>query len=223
MSLQIGLLLFPQVTLLDLVGPHEVFAGISGAQVHLVSETMDPVVSGSKVTLMPTTTFADCPNLDVICVPGGGGVNALLKHAPTLEFVRRQAQTARFVTSVCTGALVLGAAGLLSGKEVTTHWASLDLLKAFGAKPIRARVVRDGNLLSGGGVTAGIDFALTLAAELIGREDAQAIQLNLEYAPQPPFESGTPETAPAEVLAKVRTRGALMRAEREALVAEITR
>src|SRR5580700_1571586 len=126
----------------------------------------------------------------------------------TLAFVKRQAKGARFVTSVCTGALVLGAAGLLGGKRATTHWASHDLLAAFGAIPVQARVVRDGALMTGGGVTAGIDFALTLVAELAGIASAQTIQLNLEYAPEPPFDAGSPETAPAEVVARVRTFGA---------------
>jgi len=153
---------------------------------------------------------------------GGAGVNALLRDAATLAFVRRQALGARYVTSVCTGALLLGAAGLLRGKRATTHWASHDLLAAFGAVPVRARVVREGNLITGGGVTAGIDFALTLVAELAGREAAEAIQLTLEYAPEPPFAAGTPETAPAAVLAAVRARGAALRAERESLVRAVT-
>jgi cyclohexyl-isocyanide hydratase len=151
-------------------------------------------------------------------VPGGVGVNPLLVDEEVLNFLRRQAKAARFVTSVCTGALVLGAAGLLGGKRATTHWASHDLLAAFGAIPVQARVVRDGALMTGGGVTAGIDFALTLVAELGGVASAQAIQLNLEYAPEPPFEAGSPSSAPAEVVAALRKRGAEVRAERERLV-----
>jgi cyclohexyl-isocyanide hydratase len=222
MTLHIGLLLFPRVQQLDLTGPFEVFASLPGTEMHLVSRTMEPVVSATGLVLVPTTTYADCPALDVICVPGGIGVNALLQDAPTLAFVRRQAAEARYVTSVCTGALVLGAAGLLRGKKATTHWASLDLLPAFGALPIEARVVRDGNLVTGGGVTAGIDFALTLVAELAGQTAAETVQLALEYAPSPPFQAGTPASAPAEILAAALARLASSRAEREALIAAIT-
>jgi cyclohexyl-isocyanide hydratase len=153
----------------------------------------------------------------VICAPGGAGVNALMRDEETLAFVRARAKEARFVASVCTGALVLGAAGLLRGKRATTHWASLDLLGAFGAVPVKARVVRDGELVTGGGVTAGIDFALTMVAELAGRDAAEAIQLNFEYAPEPPFAAGSPDTARPEIVARVRAANAEVRAERERL------
>ena len=218
MTLQIGLLVFPRVQQLDLTGPYEVFASLPGATVHLVWKTEEPVTSATGLVLAPTATFADCPPLDVLCVPGGAGVNALMQDGNTLAFIRRQADGARYITSVCTGALVLGAAGLLRGRRATTHWASHDLLARFGAIPTQGRVVRDGNLLTGGGVTAGIDFALALAAELAGREAAEAVQLNLEYAPAPPFDAGTPETAPAAVLAMVRDRSAPIRRERERIV-----
>jgi cyclohexyl-isocyanide hydratase len=217
----IGLLVFPNVQQLDLTGPYEVFASLPGAVVRLVWKTGEKVTASTGLELQPDTTFADCPPLDVLCVPGGAGVNALLEDAETLAFLRRQAERARYVTSVCTGALVLGAAGLLAGRRATTHWASHDLLALLGAVPTKGRVVRDGNILSGGGVTAGIDLALTLVAELAGRAAAQAIQLQLEYAPEPPFAAGTPETAPAEVLAAVRARGAALRHEREALVRRV--
>lgn len=221
MTLQIGLLLFPQVQQLDLTGPYEVFASLPGTTMHLPARTLDPVRTATGLILVPTTTLDDCPALDVLCVPGGIGVNALLGDETVLGFVRRQAAGARFVTSVCTGALVLGAAGLLRGRRATTHWASHDLLAAFGALPVHGRVVRDGNLLTGGGVTAGIDFALTLVAELAGREAAETIQLNLEYAPAPPFAAGSPDTAPAAIIAEARSRGASSRAEREALIAAL--
>ena len=222
MTFNIGLLLFPRVQQLDLTGPYEVLASLPGTTMHLVARTPEPVTSATGLMLVPTVTFADCPALDVLCVPGGAGVNALLRDAATLDFVRQQAAGARYVTSVCTGALVLGAAGLLRGKRATTHWNSHDLLATFGAVPVRARVVRDGNLLTGGGVTAGIDFAFTLAAELAGQATAEAIQLELEYAPDPPFTAGTPDTAPPAVLDAVRAQGAGIRAEREALVAAVT-
>ena len=218
--IEIGLLVFPNVQQLDLTGPYEVFASWPAARVRLVWKTLDPVVSSTKLMLTPDATFESCPQLDVICIPGGAGINALLTDAETLRFVRRQAEGARFVTSVCTGALVLGAAGLLKGKRATTHWASHHLLEALGAIPVHERVVSDGKLMTGGGVTAGIDFALTLVAELAGRNVAEAIQLNLEYAPAPPFAAGDPETAPAAVAQTVRARLASVVKERERLVGE---
>ncbi len=215
MSLVVGLLVFPRVQQLDLTGPYEVFASMPETRVELILKTLEPVVSATGLTLTPTVTFATCPQLDVLCVPGGVGVNALLTDSETLTFVKRQASGARFVTSVCTGALVLGAAGLLQGKRATTHWAAHDLLAAFGAIPTQGRVVRDGTLLTGGGVTAGIDFALTLAAELAGQAAAEAVQLGLEYAPAPPFSAGTPDSAPSDVVRVVRQRFSATRRERE--------
>jgi len=222
-TIEIGLLVFPLVQQLDLTGPYEVFASWPQARVRLVGESGESVASSTGLRLTPTTTYADCPQLDVICVPGGPGVNALMRDERTLSFVRAQAKGARFVASVCTGALVLGAAGLLRAKRATTHWASLDLLAAFGAVPVKARVVRDGALVTGGGVTAGIDLALTLIAELAGRDVAEAIQLNLEYAPEPPFAAGSPETARPEIVARVREMSAGVRAERERLALEARR
>lgn len=222
MPFQIGLLAFPGVQQLDLTAPYEVFVGVLGAEVHLVAASLAPLRSATGLILTPTTTFADCPALDVLCVPGGIGVNALMVDDAALAFVRRQAEGARYVTSVCTGAMVLGAAGLLHGVRATTHWAAHDLLSAFGAIPVRERVVRDGRFVTGGGVTAGLDFALTLAAELVGRERAEAIQLGHEYAPGPPFDAGTPETASPAVLAAARARIAPSRVERERIVAALT-
>ncbi|KVL48247.1 DJ-1/PfpI family protein [Burkholderia territorii] len=208
MTLHIGLLVFPGVQQLDLTGPHDVLASLPDATVHLVWKSRDTVVSSSGLALAPTCTFDDCPPLDVICVPGGIGINDLLLDAETIAFVQRRAAAARYVTSVCTGALLLGVAGLLRGRRATTHWAFHSLLEPLGAVPVHERVVRDGNLITGGGVTAGIDFALTIAAELAGDEEAQSIQLALEYAPAPPFDAGSPDTAPASVLKRVTDRTA---------------
>ncbi len=219
--LRFGLLLFPRLTQLDMTGPFEVFSRVPGGSVHLIWKTREPVRADTGLTMMPDTTFDDCPPLDVICVPGGPGVAALMEDAAVLAFLRRQAEGARFVTSVCTGALVLGAAGLLKGVRATTHWASHDFLAALGAVPEQGRWVRDGRVVTGGGVTAGIDFALALVAEMVSPEVAQAIQLQIEYAPAPPFEAGSPATAPEAVLAAAKARGAGMRAEREALVARV--
>lgn len=206
MTLHIGLLVFPKVQQLDLTGPYDVFATMPGVVVHLVWKDLEPLLSSTGLTLVPTVTFADCPDLDVICVPGGVGVDALMEDPETLAFIRHQASTAQYITSVCTGALVLGAAGLLKGRRATTHWASHSLLEQFGAIPVKERVVRDGNLITGGGVTAGIDFALTLIGEVFDADKSRTIQLQLEYAPAPPFDSGRPDTAPANVLAVATDR-----------------
>jgi cyclohexyl-isocyanide hydratase len=212
--LQIGLLVFPHVTQLDLTGPVQVFSSVPGAKVHLIWKRIEPVPSDSVLTLTPTTTFADCPQLDVICVPGGFGTDELINDEEVLDFLRRQAAGARYVTSVCTGSLVLGAAGLLKGYRATTHWSAIEALALFGATPTRTRVCIDRNRITGGGVTAGIDFALTLVAMMVDRTTAEAIQLRLEYNPAPPFNSGSPETAPAEVLALMRERIAPAQARR---------
>jgi len=217
----IGLLVFPNITQLDMTGPYEVFSGMPGADVRLIWKTLDPVTAATGLRLTPDTTFADCPALDVICVPGGPGVGPLMEDETVLAFLCRQAATARFVSSVCTGALVLAAAGLLRGKRATTHWGAIDMLAPLGAIPTAGRVVRDGKIMTGGGVTAGIDFALTMVAELTSPETAQAIQLRIEYAPAPPFNAGTPETAPPAVLAAAREAAAGLRAEREALVSRV--
>jgi cyclohexyl-isocyanide hydratase len=206
---------------LDLTGPYEVFASVPGATVHLIWKDRSVITSATGLTLNPTVTFGECPDLDVLCIPGGGGVNALMQDAAVLDFVRAKAARARYVTSVCTGSMVLGAAGLLQGRRATTHWFSHDLLACFGAIPVQGRVVRDGNLITAGGVTAGIDFGLTVVAELLGQAAAEAIQLGLEYAPAPPFHAGTPETAPAAVLTAVKEHMAATRKARLAIIDEL--
>jgi len=218
MTLQIGILVFPGVQQLDLTGPYEVFASIPGANVHLLWKNRATITSATGLALAATLTFGECPALDVLCIPGGGGVNALLADAEVLDFIRAQAARARYVTSVCTGSLVLGAAGLLQGRRATTHWFSHDFLARFGAIPVHGRVVRDGNLITAGGITAGIDFGLAVVAELLGQAQAEAIQLALEYAPAPPFAAGTPDEAPAAVLAAVKERLAPTRKARAAII-----
>ena len=217
--LQIGLLVFPKVTQLDLTGPVQVFSSVPSAKLHLIWKRIEPVTSDSVLVLTPTTTLADCPQLDVICVPGGVGSDDLLNDEEVLAFLRKQAEGAKFVTSVCTGSLVLGAAGLLRGYCATTHWTAIDSLSAFGAIPSKGRVVIDRNRVTGGGVTAGIDFALTLVAKLVDEKTAQAIQLRLEYNPSPPFNAGSPDTAPTEVLALINERLGLHKARRAEAVA----
>lgn len=221
MSLSFGILVFPQVQQLDLTGPYEVFASARDAQVHLIWKDTAPLKAATGLTLMPTTTFAECPPLDVLCVPGGSGVNPLLNDEAVLTFLRERAGQVRYLTSVCTGSLVLGMAGLLKGKRATSHWNAHDLLARFGAIPTEGRVVRDGNLITAGGVTSGIDFGLSVIAELLGEEEAQTIQLSLEYAPQPPFKAGTPQEAPEAILAAARQRLAGSRLAREKLLAAL--
>jgi cyclohexyl-isocyanide hydratase len=213
------MVLFPQLTQLDLTGPLEVFARMPGARPLLVAATRDPVVSERGLRLLPDVTFDEAPALDVLFVPGGPGVGAAMEDEPLLAFLAREGARAQWITSVCTGALVLGAAGLLRGRRATTHWLSLALLSQFGAIPTRERVVLDGNCITGGGVTAGIDFAFRVVAAVHGARVAQAIQLLLEYDPAPPFDAGSPATAPPELVAEiVETRRALQD-ERAAIVA----
>nr|WP_310617881.1 DJ-1/PfpI family protein [Pantoea cypripedii] len=200
----IGLLLFPSLTQLDLTGPWEVFVRMPGVNNYLVWKDRQPVMSDRGLAVMPTATFADCPPLDLICIPGGPGQIALMEDDETLDFVRRMAEQAQWVTSVCTGSLVLGAAGLLQGYRATSHWGSLDQLSLFGATPVQERVVRDRNRITGAGVTSGIDFALTVAEELLGRAAAENIQLQMEYDPAPPFHSGSPRSASAERLTEAQ-------------------
>ena len=221
MTLTVGFLVFPNVQQLDLTGPYEVFASAPDVLVHLAWKDLAPVRSATGLMLTPTVRLEDCPPLDVICVPGGGGVNALLTDAAVLDFVRRQATAALYVTSVCTGSLVLGMAGLLRGKRATSHWNAVDLLARLGAVPTEGRVVRDGNVVTAGGVTSGIDFGLALLAELKGEDVARRVQLSLEYAPAPPFDTGTPAQASPELVAAARQGMAASRAERERLLANM--
>jgi transcriptional regulator GlxA family with amidase domain len=211
--------LFPGVTQLDFTGPHQVFSSLSGASVILASREGGAIETGG-MTFAGLRRLAEIPECDVLCVPGGRGVtdHAIL-DAAFLGELRRLAATAEFVTSVCTGSLALGAAGLLRGRRAACHWAWRDLLTPFGAIPDPGRVVRDGHVITGGGVTAGIDFALSVVAELTDPETAQAIQLQIEYAPAPPFDAGLPESASPAVLARVRERIASMAARRREAVA----
>jgi cyclohexyl-isocyanide hydratase len=210
--------LFPGVTQLDFTGPHQVFSSLSGASVILASAAGGAIEAGGMI-FAGLRRLAEIPECDVLCVPGGPGVTeSAIADAAFLGELRRLAATAKFVTSVCTGSLALGAAGLLRGKRAACHWAWRDLLAPFGAIPDGGRVVRDGNVITGGGVTAGIDFALAVVAELTDPETAQAIQLQIEYAPAPPFDAGLPETAPPAILARVRERHSAIAAERRAAV-----
>lgn len=198
---------FLRMTQLDLTGPAQVFAQFPGAQVEFAWHRGEPVPTDAGFSILPTTGFGAAGQADVLFVPGGPGAFDLFEDDRALAFVRAQASRARLMTSVCTGAFVLGAAGLLAGRRATTHWASLDLLAGFGAIPTSERVVRDGNLITGAGVSSGIDFALTLAAELYGEGVARSIQLGIEYDPAPPFDAGSPARPDADQDEVARLRG----------------
>jgi cyclohexyl-isocyanide hydratase len=216
----IGFVIFPGITQLDFTGPFEVLcrlatpASIStpskfpGSKTHIVAKTMATVLSDRGLGIMPTCTFETSPALDLICVPGGAGVVEALADAETVGFIRREAGHAKYVTSVCMGAFLLGAAGLLKGRRAATHWAYVDLLPLVGASHEKGRIVRDGNVFTSGGVSAGIDFAFAIVAEIAGAEVARAIQLGIEYDPAPPFDAGHPDKASEAAIALMVQRNA---------------
>lgn len=214
--------LYPGVTQLDFTGPHQVFSRLPKARVEVASLDGEPIETDGLV-FAGLAKLADIDGCDVLCVPGGLGTTEAIQNAAFLDEVRRLASGARYVTSVCTGSLVLAAAGLLKGRRAACHWAWRDQLALFGAVPDAGRVVRDGDIFTGGGVTAGIDFALTLAAEIAGADVAQAIQLTLEYAPAPPFDAGRPESAPPQVLERVNALMARLMPERVAAAEKAAR
>jgi cyclohexyl-isocyanide hydratase len=210
--------LYPGITQLDFTGPYEVFWRLPGAQCILASARGGDLEADGGITFTKVRRLAEIERCDLICVSGGLGTIEAIEDQELLAQIRRLAGIARYVTSVCTGSLVLGAAGLLKGRRAASHWAWRDVLPAFGATLDHARVVIDGNIITGGGVTAGIDFALTVMAEIAGDDFAQSVQLRMEYAPEPPFRSGRPELAPTDVLAATRKRYEELRAERDAAV-----
>jgi cyclohexyl-isocyanide hydratase len=221
--LTVGLLVFPDLTQLDLTGPYEVFSRAPGMRVLLIGTRPGPIRSEWGLTLGTDCTLENAPPVDILCIPGGPGVNALLDDDGVLDAVAALGERAAWVTSVCTGALVLGAAGLLRGHRATTHWLSHELLAELGATPVEARVVRDRNRITGGGVTAGIDFALSLLAELRGREVAERIALMVEYSPAPPFRAGHPREAPASHVQAVRSERAGVQEDRRNRLREALR
>ncbi len=202
-NFNIAFVLFPYVTQLDFTGPLQVLSRLPGASIHLAAQSLEPVPTDAVLTLNPTCTFDDCPPADVLCIPGGFGIDDAILNPTLMAFVRKESARAKYVTSVCTGAFVLGAAGVLKGKKATTHWAYHDALTDVGAIPVRERVVRDGNIFTGGGVTAGIDFAFTLVTEIAGEAFAKELQLGLEYDPAPPFDAGSPVKAAPEALKRM--------------------
>jgi cyclohexyl-isocyanide hydratase len=203
-NISIGMMLFRDFTQLDLTGPYEIFARIPDSQIHLISNDLKPIRSQHGMVFTPDTTYDSCPKLDILFVPGGPGIDPKLADDTLLTFLNTQGKNAQYVTSVCTGALLLGAASLLQGYRATTHWLSLDMLTLFGAILVDERVVVDRNRITGGGVTAGIDFALTIAGILCGEEFGRSTELYVEYDPQPPFGCGSPRVADSEFVAKSR-------------------
>ena len=204
-SLNIGILIFPDMDQIDFTGPFEVLSRLPEAKLHVIGARPGPFRDHRGMILTADMPLPDAPALDLLQVPGGPGQQALMHDAPVLNFIRTHAAAGKPLFSVCTGALICGAAGVLKGRRATTHWSALDLLPYFGATPVRERVVIDGNIVTAAGVTAGIDGALAVAALLRGDDIAERIQLDIQYAPDPPFHAGTPETAPQDVLAAVTT------------------
>jgi cyclohexyl-isocyanide hydratase len=220
--INIGFLLYPGLTPLDAIGPAQALGALPSAHIHMVWKDTHPVVTDVGFLITPTVSMSECPDLDVICVPGGGGQALIMDDQQVLDFLKYQGGQAKYVTSVCSGSLLLGAAGLLNGYRATSHWAILEYLPLFGAEPVAKRVVRDRNRLTGGGVTAGIDFGLTLVAEIAGEDVAKEIQLSLEYDPKPPFNAGSPEKAGPELEANVRARFGLLMAQEGSSFPEIS-
>ena len=218
--ISVAFLLFPNVTQLDLTGPAQVLSRLGNAKIDLVWKTLDPVMTDAGFAILPTATFADIAQADILCVPGGIGVTDVMMDEAAMAWVRKLGGSARWVTSVCTGSLILGAAGLLEGYEATTHWAWHEQLALFGARPVKARTVFDRNRVTGGGVTAGIDFALALMAEIRGEDHARIVQLALEYDPAPPFDSGSPDKAGQALMSRYAERMTALAPNREVQMQE---
>ena len=219
-AFRVGMVMFPGITQLDLTGPLEVLSSVPDWKVELVAHTMAPVVSGHGFMFPPTQTFRGAPQYDLLVVPGGPGVDAAILDEQLLSFVRKQAGSARHVFGICTGSLILGAAGLLNGRRASTHWQAVDFLTSFGAIPSHERMTVDGSLFTSGGVTAGIDMALEVVGKIAGPEVAQIVQLLLEYDPAPPFNAGTPRTAPKDVFDKLQSASAGRYADRAKAVSQ---
>lgn len=213
--MHIAFLPFPGMTQLDMTGPAQFLSRLPGAKVHFVSGSLDPVPTDAGFSIVPTATYGEVPAPEIVCVPGGIGVSSVMNDDAAIAWLRQAGATAEWVTSVCTGALILGAAGLLRGYRATTHWAWHHHLARFGAEPVQARTVVDRNRVTGGGVTAGIDFALVLIAEVAGEDVAKAIQLGFEYDPAPPFDCGSPAKAPPEMIERYAAASARRMPNRE--------
>lgn len=206
MTIKVGFLIFDNMQLLDFAAPFDEFSSVAELDVALIGKTLKPVTTTSGLRITPSHDINTLHPLDVLCVPGGSGINQLIDDESVLDFIRQQAKSVRYLTSVCTGALVLGASGLLKGRKATTHWGAMAYLKDFGAIPVKNRVVVDGNIVTAGGVTAGMDFGLTMIAELLGEKIAKTVQLQMQYDPAPPFDCGTPEKAPTNLVQEIKQK-----------------
>lgn len=206
MTIKVGFLIFDNMQLLDFAAPFDEFSSVAELDVALIGKTLKPVTTTSGLRITPSHDINTLHPLDVLCVPGGSGINQLIDDESVLDFIRQQAKSVRYLTSVCTGALVLGASGLLKGRKATTHWSAMAYLKDFGAIPVKNRVVVDGNIVTAGGVTAGMDFGLTMIAELLGEKIAKTVQLQMQYDPAPPFDCGTPEKAPTNLVQEIKQK-----------------
>ncbi|WP_282950041.1 MULTISPECIES: DJ-1/PfpI family protein [unclassified Sphingopyxis] len=203
-TLSLGIVLFTGVTALDFVGPAQILSEANGFSTMFLAKNLDPVATDAGFAVVPSAIFDECPSLDIIFLPGGSGQQGAMEDSDLVDFVRKQGATAKFVCSVCTGSLLLGKAGLLDGFRATTHWAFLDDLARFGAQPVRQRVVVDRNRVTGAGVSAGIDFALSLLAKLRGDDRAKLMQLGIEYDPEPPFDWGNPDNVDPVLVSQLR-------------------
>jgi len=217
----IGMVVFPNLTQLDLTGPYEVFGRLLTTKVLLIAESLQPIKSDNGLLLTPDTSFDSSPQVDILFVPGGRGIFEAMQNQKLISFLQLQAVNAKYITSVCTGSLVLAAAGLLNGYKATTHWLSLHLLKLFDIEVIEERVVIDRNRITGGGVTAGIDFGLFVVAKLFGENAAKETQLMMEYNPAPPFNAGSPKTAENEIVDRVIAARKDIQSEREELIKKL--
>ncbi len=220
MTFKLGAIIFPNVDQLDFTGPYDVLSRMPDTEILVVSETKDPVKSDYGLRIIPDTTFSSCPTLDGILVPGGSGVNEVIKNETALDFVSAQGEQAKYVLSVCTGAIIIGVAGLLRSYRATTHWLYMDLLPLFGSYPVHERVVEDRNRITCAGVTSGIDLALTTVNRLHGQDAAQKIQLMIEYDPKPPFDSGSPERASSKTVLEIKEERKESQIERRRLIEE---
>ena len=204
MTIKAGFFIFDEMQLLDFAAPFDEFCSIPEIEVSLIGETLKPITTTSGLSFQPDHDISTLLPLDVLCIPGGNGVNRFLNNEPVLEFFRQEAIKTRFVTSVCTGSLILGASGLLKGLKATTHWSAMEFLPLFGAIPVEERVVVDGHIITAGGITAGMDFGLVIIAKLLGQETAKKTQLLMQYDPEPPFDCGTPGKAPKALVEQLQ-------------------
>lgn len=218
MTTTIGFLVFPGMQLLDMAGPYEVYSSLSDCDIRMFWKTREPVTCSAGMRFYPTSILEDALPMDVLCIPGGVGINQLLTDEQVITWVQQQALSAQLLTAVCTGSLLFGIAGLLKGRRATTHWRYRDLLTEFGAISVKGRVVRDGNLITSTGVTSGIDLGLVVAEALRGQAAAEEVQLAMEYMPEPPFQAGNPETAPENIVEMVRHRTRNIYAERARII-----